>query len=109
MEAPRQFAAANVLIGAGIAPVAIWGLLAASSARYGGGFTDIFLLGVIGLVAYVAAILISGAGVFWADRVAHASHVQPPRLTRALVRVVAIVLVAPWIFLVISIAIGNVR
>lgn len=109
MEMRRRFAAANVLIGAGIAPLALWGLLAASDARYGAGFTDIFLLGGFGLVAYVAVILISGAGIFWADRVARTSHAQPPRLTRALVRIVGIVLLAPWILLVISIATGYAR
>ena len=109
MDAHRQFAAANVLIGVGIAVFALWALFSYSVAQRGAGLTDLFLLGGTGVVAYVTAMLVAGAGFLWADRVVHTSHVQAPRLTRNLVKLLVVVLLAPWVLFLGSIAVRSVR
>lgn len=56
-----------------------------------------------GVIAYAAAVAVSGAGLVWADRLARISAAPAPRSTRMLVKLLAIVLVAPWIVLLVAI------
>lgn len=71
--------------------------------RYGIGFSDFVQMATTGVIAYVATIAVSGAGFVWADRLVRISGAAAPRSTRMLVKLLAVVLLAPWIVLLATI------
>ena len=104
MKVPRPLRWPNILIGIGLLPMLLWISLifwAVSFAKSTGnvGITDYFLLMVTGVVAYVATVLVSGAGMLWADRVLRKSGAAQPRTTLWLVQIVFIFLISPWVLL----------
>jgi hypothetical protein len=104
-----KFGGPNLVITIGLVPVALWGVAAATSAKYGHGMTDLFLAGLFGVAAYVFALAISGAGFLWAERRAKKWQIRPPGTTRVLASILALVLLAPWVFLLSRSVFGSVR
>lgn len=109
MEATRKFTGPNVLIGVGLLPFVLWAIALGTSVKYGLGLSDIMLAGLFGVAAYLLTMAVCAAGFLWADRRANKLHTQTPRTTRILASVVALVLLAPWVFVLGRALLGTIR
>jgi hypothetical protein len=89
---------------AGLVPMGLWccGLLYLMVVWYfhGMGY-EVFLVAPTGLLAYVIAFFVSGGAFLWADRRGISNEAGLSMLTRRLMRVVLVALIAPWILVAI--------
>ena len=106
VETPRQLLGPNFVIGFGIAPLALWAAVFAwALLRERNIGEGIYLILIGGVVAYVVTMLICGAGFLWADRVVRTANIDQPRSTQILVKVIAGILLLPWVVIPIAAAI----
>jgi hypothetical protein len=100
MDAAQAFRGPNMLIVGGLIPFILWcfGLVALMLLWHieGPGY-EIYLVAPTGIVAYLISLALAGGGCLWADRRARSSQFGRPTLTRRLIQVAALVLIAPWL------------
>jgi hypothetical protein len=100
MDAAQSFRGPHMLIVGGLIPLILWffGLVALMLLwRFEGPGYEIYLVAPTGIVAYLISLALAGGGCLWADRRAKSAHIGRPTLTRRLIQLVAVVLIAPWL------------
>ena len=113
MDKASKLVAANVLMGIGIVPMAIWAAFLASVYVYAGsantGLSDLTLLLLFGVVAYIATLAVAGIGAIWAARILRGMVGPGPQITTVLLIVTGIALVLPWIGLLGMMAVRSIK
>jgi hypothetical protein len=92
---------ASALMGVGIVPMMLWFAMLVNAIRAlrVGEFdlSDVMYTGVVGMLAYLATLVIAGAGALWGLALRRGASEPARRIARNLTWVTAAVLLLPWI------------
>lgn len=100
MKNGTRMAAANAVMAFGVLPMFVWfGVLVRSVFRLRSGefdLSDLMLVGVAGMGAYLFTLVVAGAGAIWAANLVRGATDRARRVAKVLVSVTAAVLLLPW-------------
>jgi len=92
---------ASALMGVGVVPMMLWFAMLVNAVRElrAGEFdlSDVMFAGVAGMLAYLATLVIGGAGALWSLGLRRDAPERARRVARNLAWLVAAVLAVPWI------------
>lgn len=104
MNSTRSFVGPNLLIFIGMLPMILWllplgsfGYIAVKSGNLG--FSDLYVLTIVGFVAVAATVAISGAGFLWAANIQRKNGISRPKSTNTLLVICVVLLAIPLILL----------
>jgi hypothetical protein len=101
MTHATKLKAASALMGLGVVPMMLWFAMLVNAVRElrAGEFdlSDVMFTGVVGLLAYLATLVIGGAGALWSLGLRRGAPDAPRRVARNLAWLVAGVLALPWL------------
>jgi len=101
MTQAAKLKVASALMGVGVVPMVLWFAMLLNAVRELrlGEFdlSDVMFTGVVGLLAYLATLVIGGAGALWSLGLRRGAPDAPRRIARNLAWLVAAVLALPWL------------
>ena len=100
MKGSTKLAVASSLMGLGMTPMLLWlaMLVAAIDHLRTGefGLPELMFAGVAGMSAYLATLVVAGAGAIWAALQLRGATAVARRVAKSLIAITAVILLMPW-------------
>jgi hypothetical protein len=100
MTRATKLKVASTLMGLGLVPMMLWFAMLVNAVHElrAGDFdlSDVMFTGVVGMLAYLATLVVGGAGALWSLGLRRDAPDSPRRIARNLAWLVVAVLAVPW-------------